>query len=65
MVLTPTRAALIYTLEPVFATIFSVWLAGDRLTTIGWFGGGMIVVGMIVAEVWPLICNRVLKTRQV
>lgn len=52
---TPTRAALIYTLEPVFAAIFSVWLAGDRLTTIGWIGGGVIIVGMIVAESWPLL----------
>lgn len=55
---TPTRAALIYTLEPVFAAIFSVWLAGDRLTSIGWFGGGLIVIGMIVAEVWPLIARK-------
>lgn len=55
---TPTRAALIYTLEPVFAAIFSVWLAGDRLTTIGWVGGAMIVVGMIVAEIWPFLRAR-------
>lgn len=55
---TPTRAALIYTLEPVFAAVFSVWLAGDRLTTIGWFGGAMIVVGMIVAEVWPFLTRK-------
>ena len=51
---TPTRAALIYTLEPVFAAIFSIWLAGDRLSTIGWFGGALIVAGMIFAEVWPV-----------
>lgn len=55
---TPTRAALIYTLEPVFAAIFSVWLAGDRLSALGWFGGGLIVVGMIVAEVWPLLAKK-------
>ena len=51
---TPTRAALIYTLEPLFAAIFSIWLAGDRLTAIGWVGGGLIVVGMIFAEAWPI-----------
>ena len=51
---TPTRAALIYTLEPVFAAIFSIWLAGDRLTVLGWCGGGMIVFGMIVAETLPI-----------
>jgi len=49
---TPTRAALIYTLEPVFAAIFSVWLHGDRLGMTGWFGGALIVLGMVVAEVW-------------
>ena len=52
---TPTRAALIYTLEPVFAAIFSYWLAGDRLSATGWFGGLLIVTGMIVAEIWPLL----------
>ncbi len=51
---TPTRAALIYTLEPVFAALFSIWLAGDRLTVLGWFGGALIVFGMIFAEAWPL-----------
>ncbi|MFO7765480.1 MAG: DMT family transporter [Pelovirga sp.] len=51
---TPTRAALIYTLEPVFAAIFSFWLAGERLSTPGWYGGGLIVAGMIIAEGWSL-----------
>ncbi len=60
---TPTRAALIYTLEPVFAAIFSVWLAGDRLTSLGWFGGAMIVAGMIFAEVWPLMGKRAADAR--
>lgn len=55
---TPTRAALIYTLEPVFAAIFSVWLAGDRLTAIGWFGGALIVFGMVFAEAWPLFYSK-------
>ncbi len=55
---TPTRAALIYTLEPVFAAIFSIWLAGDRLTLLGWSGGALIVAGMIFAEIWPLIRKK-------
>lgn len=50
---TPTRAALIYTLEPVFGAIFSIWLAGDRLTVLSWCGGALIVGGMLVAELWP------------
>lgn len=55
---TPTRAALIYTLEPVFAAIFSIWLAGDRLTAIGWVGGALIVFGMIFAEAWPIFFTK-------
>ncbi|MCG8619151.1 MAG: DMT family transporter [Desulfobacterales bacterium] len=55
---TPTRAALIYTLEPLFAAIFSIWLAGDRLTATGWIGGGFIVIGMIFAEAWPVFSSK-------
>ncbi len=55
---TPTRAALIYTLEPVFAAIFSVWLAGDRLSAVAWAGGALIVLGMVTAEAWPALAAR-------
>lgn len=54
---TPTRAALIYTLEPVFAALFSIWLAGDRLSTLAWFGGALIVAGMVVAEGWSIFAR--------
>jgi len=55
---TPTRAALIYTLEPVFAALASVWLLGEQLTPLAWFGGGLIVLGMVVAEIWPHLAPR-------
>lgn len=51
---TPTRAALIYTLEPVFGAMMAVLYAGERLTGIAWAGGALIVLGMLVAETWPL-----------
>ena len=51
---TPTRAALIYTLEPVFAAVFSIWLMDEWLTPVGWTGGALIVVGMAIAETWHL-----------
>jgi drug/metabolite transporter (DMT)-like permease len=54
---TPTRAALIYTLEPVFAALFSIWLHGDQLGLLGWFGGALIVLGMLVAEVTPWLAR--------
>jgi drug/metabolite transporter (DMT)-like permease len=60
---TPTRAALIYTLEPVFGALFAVLYAGESLTTIAWFGGILIVLGMIVAEVWPIFSKRSLPVQ--
>ena len=55
---TPTRAALIYTCEPVFAAIFSVWLLNEQLGLIAWAGGALIVVGMLVAEILPVILEK-------
>jgi len=55
---TPTRAALIYTLEPVFGALFAVLYAGERLSKLAWAGGALIVLGMIVAECWPLPAGR-------
>ncbi len=44
------RAALLFCTEPVFASLASwLWL-GERLSLTQWVGGGMIVVGMLVAE---------------
>ncbi len=50
---TPTRAALIYTLEPVFAALFAVGLGGESLAPLAWVGGCLIVAGMIAAEARP------------
>ncbi len=55
---TPTRAALIYTLEPVFGALMAVFYAGERLTGVGWAGGALIVMGMLVAEIWPVLANN-------
>ena len=55
---TPTRAALIYTCEPVFAAIFSVWLLNEKLGLVAWAGGALIVIGMLVAELLPFLIER-------
>ncbi len=52
---TPTRAALIYTLEPVFGALMATLYAGERLSAVAWTGGALIVAGMMVAEAWPLL----------
>jgi drug/metabolite transporter (DMT)-like permease len=44
------RAALIFCLEPVFAALASwVWF-GERLSALQWAGGGLILAGMVLAE---------------
>jgi len=49
----PTRTAIILTLEPVFAGLFGYLIAGDRMGAVGWVGAGFILVGMLVAELSP------------
>ncbi len=49
---TATHTALIFAAEPVFAGLFGYWLAGDRLTSWALVGCGLILLGMIVAELW-------------
>jgi drug/metabolite transporter (DMT)-like permease len=46
-----TRAALIYALEPMWAALFGFALAGDKLSLLAWIGCGFILAGMIVGRV--------------
>ncbi|SHK11738.1 DMT family transporter [Paramaledivibacter caminithermalis] len=47
----PTHTALIYTGEPVFAAIFAYFVSGEVLSLRGIFGGFLILMGMLVAEI--------------
>lgn len=46
----PTHTALIYSGEPVFAAIFAFIVAGELLGARGIAGAGLILLGMLVAE---------------
>ena len=48
---TATHAALIYSLEPVAAALFGIFLVGDMLAAREWVGGGLMLLGVIIAEV--------------
>lgn len=48
---TAVRAALIYSLEPVAAALFSWWAIGEQLGADGWLGGGLVVLGVVAGEV--------------
>jgi drug/metabolite transporter (DMT)-like permease len=47
---TPTKAAIIYTMEPVFAAIFAALLLGEHLTATAGWGAAIIVTGLLVSE---------------
>jgi drug/metabolite transporter (DMT)-like permease len=47
---TPTRSAIIYSLEPPIAALFAYLILGEFLGLIGLFGGILIVSGLVVSE---------------
>ncbi len=53
--LSAVRAAIILTMEPVFAGCFGYLLAGDRLDAGQIAGAGMILAAVILSEVAPLL----------
>jgi len=48
--MTATRTALAFAMEPVWAALFGVTLAGDRLAALGWLGCAVILTGIVVSE---------------
>lgn len=50
---TPTETALIFLMEPVFAALFAFLFHGERLGSRGLAGAGLILLGMVLAELWP------------
>lgn len=57
-----SRAALIYLLEPVFATIFSIAWGKDQLTTRLLLGGGIILGGNLLVDL-PRVRNEWVQYR--
>ncbi len=51
--LPPTRAAIIMSMEPVFAALFAVLLGGESMTVRMVFGGLLVLAAMVMAELGP------------
>ena len=47
----PSHAAIIMSLEAVFAVIGGVWLLDERLTPRAWMGCGLMLAGMMVSQI--------------
>jgi drug/metabolite transporter (DMT)-like permease len=48
-----SHAAIILSLEAVFAAIFGAWLLGESLQMRGYLGCALMLAGMLVAQLWP------------
>lgn len=48
---TPIRAAIIFTVEPIWAVIFAGLALDERLGPLGLLGGGLILLGVLVSEI--------------
>lgn len=51
---TPTRAAVIYSFEPVIAAAVAWMLIGERLEGWGLAGAAVIFFGLLASELWPV-----------
>lgn len=45
-----THAAIIFALEPVWAALFAAWFLGERLGARGYWGGALVLAGIVVSE---------------
>ena len=48
-----SHAAIIFSLEAVFAAIAGAWLLGEELSLRGYIGCGLMLAGMLAAQLWP------------
>ncbi|PKL88624.1 MAG: multidrug DMT transporter permease [Ignavibacteriae bacterium HGW-Ignavibacteriae-2] len=49
--ITPTKASIIFSFEPVFAAVFAFFLLNEKITNLGLIGAVLIFAGLIISEV--------------
>ena len=58
---TVTKAAVVYTLEPVFATLFAWFIGGQQLTKYLLIGGSLILIGILL----PMVGTNIKRDNKV
>jgi len=48
----PTKAGIIFSIEPIFASIFAYFLLSEKISNFGFIGCVLIFAGVIVSEVF-------------
>lgn len=56
--ISPTKAGIIFSLEPVFAAIFTFFLLHEEITNLGYIGAGIIFTGLIFSELFDTIFSK-------
>ena len=58
---TPAKTAIIFTMEPVSAGVFGYYFAGEQFYATQLFGAGLILFGMLSAELGTYFRSRRVK----
>jgi len=56
--ITPTKAGIIYSFEPIFAAIFAFFLLNEKISNFGFIGMGLIFFGLISSEIYDTLFNK-------
>jgi drug/metabolite transporter (DMT)-like permease len=57
-VVSPTKAGIIYSFEPIFAAVFAFFLLNEKITNFGLVGSAMIFLGLIISEVYDSLFSQ-------
>ncbi|MDP1677388.1 MAG: DMT family transporter [Bacteroidota bacterium] len=55
---TPTRAVIIFTIEPVIAAVLAYFVLGELLGPVGIIGASLIIVGILVSEFFDSFISK-------
>ncbi|MCB0731272.1 MAG: DMT family transporter, partial [Ignavibacteriae bacterium] len=49
---TPAKAGIIFSFEPIFAAIFAFFVLGEKITNFGYLGAALIMLGLLISELY-------------
>jgi len=52
---TPAKAGIIFSFEPVFSAIFAFLILGEIITNFGYLGAALIMLGLLVSELYEYL----------
>jgi drug/metabolite transporter (DMT)-like permease len=61
---TPTRAVIIFTIEPVIAAVLAYFVLGELLGIVGIIGAALIIVGILISEFFDSITAKLFFKNQ-